>query len=211
MVSPAQDARIVFVSKFNRVLAVALWVIVAALLAAGLVNGHDWHRWLGLVPAAFGVLLGWAALWHPSVTVEDDGIEVVNVFHTAVVPWAALVHVDTRFALTLVTPARKVSAWAAPAPGRAGVAMARRNEQRHGTAETVPLVGDGERRAGDLLHTESGDAAYVVRERWVELRDAEAFEVGVADTTPVPVRVHWATIVLLAATAVGGWFAIAAQ
>lgn len=211
MALPAQDAAIVFVSKFNRVLAVALWVIVAALLAAGLVNGSDWHRWLGLVPAAFGALLGWCALWHPSITVDDAGIEVVNVFHTVHIPWAALVHVDTRFALTLVTPSRKVSAWAAPAPGRAGVAMARRNEQRHGGSGVVPLHADGGRQAGDLLHTESGDAAYIVRERWTELREAERFEVGVADTTPVPVRVHWLTIVLLVATAVGGWFAIAAQ
>lgn len=211
MVSPAPEPRTVFVSRFNRVMAVALWVIVAALLAAGLVNGHDWHRWLGLVPAAFGALLGWTALWNPRVVVDDEGVEVVNVFHTVLVPWAALVHVDTRFALTLVTPARKVAAWAAPAPGRAGVAVARRRNQRHGRADLTPSAGPGERSAGDLLSTESGDAAYLVRERWDALRESGRIELGIADTVPVPVRVHVVMIALLVATGVGGWFAIAAQ
>ncbi|WIB66715.1 PH domain-containing protein [Curtobacterium sp. MCBD17_035] len=211
MVSPAPDPRTVFVSRFNRVLAIALWVIVAALLAAGVANGHDWHRWLGLVPAAFGGLLGWTALWHPRLVVDDDGVEVVNVFHTADVPWAALVHVDTRFALTLVTPHRKIAAWAAPAPGRAGVALARRRNQRHGRVGLTPTTAPGERSAGDLLSTESGDAAYLVREHWDGLRESGRIELGVADTVAVPVRLHVVTIALLVATGVGGWFAIAAQ
>jgi hypothetical protein len=210
MVSPAPEARTVFVSRFNRVLAIVLWIVVAVLLAAGLANGHDGRRWLGVVPAAFGVLVGWTALWNPRVVVDDDGVEVVNVFHTAIVPWAALVNVETRFALTLVTPRRRVAAWAAPAPGRAGVALARRSEQRHGSAAVTPVSGPGERNAGDLLTTESGDAAYIVREHWDGLREAGRLELGQADTIAVPVRLHVLTIVGVVATGVGGWFAIAA-
>lgn len=202
--------RDVFVSRFNRGLAIALWSIVALLLVTTLLNDTTWQdRVLALVPAAFGVLLGWVALWRPHLTIDDDGIEVVNVFHTVYVPWAALVHVDTRFALTLVAPQRRVSVWAAPAPGRAGVALARRQNQRHG--RTVPDAGDGERRAGDLLSTASGDAAYLVRWRWEQLRERDAIELGTADAVRVPVTLHWASIALLAATAVGGWFAIAAR
>jgi len=202
--------RDVFVSKFNRGLAIALWLIVALLFVTTVLNDRTWEdRALALVPTAFGALLGWVALWRPRLVVEDDGIEVVNVFHTVRVPWAALVHVDTRFALTLVTPNRRVSVWAAPAPGRAGVALARRQNQRHG--RVVPDAEDGNRRAGDLLTTASGDAAYLIRQRWDDLREREAIELGTADSVRVPITLHWASIVLLAATAVGGWFAIAAR
>ena len=202
--------RDVFVSTFNRGLAIALWLIVALLFVTTVLNDTTWaDRALALVPTAFGVLLGWVALWRPRLTIDDDGIEVVNVFHTVHVPWAALVHVDTRFALALVTPNRRVSVWAAPAPGRAGVALARRQNQRHG--RVVPEGADGNRRAGDLLSTASGDAAYLVRHRWEELRERGAIELGAADSVRVPVSVHWVSIVLLAATAVGGWFAIAAR
>lgn len=200
----------VFVSKFNRGLAIALWVIVALLFVTTSVNaGSLRFAALALVPTAFGIVLGWVALWRPRMTVDDDHIEVVNVFHSVRVPWAALVHVDTRFALTLVTPGRRVSVWAAPAPGRAGVALARRENQRHGNA--VPASEDGNRRAGDLLSTASGDAAYLVRHRWDDLRERDAVELGAADTVRVPVSLHWVSIALLVATGVGGWFAIAAQ
>lgn len=202
--------RDVFVSKFNRGLAIALWLIVALLFVTTVLNDTTWQdRLLALVPTAFGVLLGWVALWRPRMTVDDDGIEVVNVFHTVRVPWAALVHVDTRFALTLVTPNRRVAVWAAPAPGRAGVALARRENQRHG--RVVPEAEDGNRRAGDLLSTASGDAAYLIRQRWHELRERDAIELGTADSVRVPVGLHWVSIVLLVATAIGGWFAIAAR
>ncbi|MEK6345147.1 MAG: PH domain-containing protein [Curtobacterium sp.] len=202
--------RDVFVSRFNRGLAVALWLIVALLFATTTATDPTWtDRALALVPTFFGVALGWIVLWRPRMTVDDDGIDVVNVFHTVRVPWAALVHVDTRFALTLVTPNRRVSVWAAPAPGRAGVALARRQEQRHG--RTVPDLGDGQRRAGDLLSTASGDAAYLVRHRWEELRERGAIELGTADAVRVPVTLHWASIALLAVTAVGGWFGVAAR
>lgn len=202
--------RDVFVSKFNRGLAIALWLIVALLFVTTVLNDTTWQdRLLAVVPTAFGVLLGWVALWRPRMTVDDDGIEVVNVFHTVRVPWAALVHVDTRFALTLVTPNRRVAVWAAPAPGRAGVALARRENQRHG--RVVPEAEDGNRRAGDLLSTASGDAAYLIRQRWHELRERDAIELGTADSVRVPVGLHWVSIVLLVATAVGGWFAIAAR
>ncbi|MBT2501451.1 PH domain-containing protein [Curtobacterium sp. ISL-83] len=207
--SASPTTRDVFVSRFNRGLAIALWAIVALLFVTTTVNAGTGKAFaLALVPTAFGVLLGWVALWRPAMRVDDDGIEVVNVFHTVRLPWAALVHVDTRFALALVTPNRRVSVWAAPAPGRIGVSMARRQEQRHGTG--VPDAEDGNRRAGDLLATASGDAAYLVRSRWDELRERGAIELGTAATVRVPVRVHWVSLVLLVATGVGGWFAIAA-
>lgn len=202
--------RDVFVSKFNRGLAIGLWLIVALLFVTTVLNDSTWQdRALAIVPTAFGVLLGWVVLWRPRLAVDDTGIEIINVFITVRVPWAALVHVDTRFALTIITPNRRVAVWAAPAPGRAGVAMARRQNQRHG--HVVPEALDGDRNAGDLLSTASGDAAYLIRQRWHELRERDAIELGAADSMRVPVTLHWQSIVLLVGTAVGGWFAIAAR
>lgn len=208
--SVTPSTREVFISRFNRGLAIALWSIVALLYVTALFNDTSWSaRALGLVPTTFGVWLGWVALWRPRMVIDDDGIEVVNVLHTARLPWAALVHVDTRFALTLVTPGRRIAVWAAPAPGRIGVALARRQEQRHG--RSGPTSGGGDRQVGDLLSTASGDAAYMVRLRWDEMRERGAIALGVADSTPVTVTVHWVSIVVLVATAVGGWFVIASQ
>lgn len=204
------STRDVFVSRFNRWLAVLLWALVALVYAVTVSNDTTWtDRLLALVPTAFGAVFGWAVLWRPHMTVGDDGVEVVNVLRTVRVPWAALVHIDTRFALTLVTPTRKVAVTAAPAPGRIGVAVAQRNEQRSG--RSVPRSEDGGRRAGDMLHTDSGDAAYLVRWHWDRLRDAGAIELGVADTVRVPVSPHWLTLAVLVATGIGGWFAIAAR
>lgn len=204
------STRDVFVSRFNRGLAVALWAVVALVFTVTVLNDATWaDRALAVVPAVFGALFGWVVLWRPHMTIRDDGVEVVNVLSTVTVPWAALVHVDTRFALTLVTPRRRVVVSAAPAPGRIGVAMAKRQEQRHG--HVVPEAESGGRRAGDMLATDSGDAAYLVRWHWDELREQGAIELGTADRVRVPVVPHWVSVALLVATGVGGWFAIAAR
>ena len=86
---------------------------------------NKWFAWLSWAVAAFGVVvtvvmagpgalggiaplaliafLGWQLFWMPSVVVHDAGVTLENPFRSIEVPWAALVHVDTRFALTLVT------------------------------------------------------------------------------------------------------------
>ena len=51
------------------------------------------------------------------MVVHDGGATLENPYRTIDVPWAALVNVDTRYALTLITPHAKYAAWAAPAPG----------------------------------------------------------------------------------------------
>jgi hypothetical protein len=87
--------------------------------------------------------------------------------------------------------------------------MAKRQEQRHG--HVVPEAESGGRRAGDMLSTDSGDAAYLVRWHWDALREDGAIELGTADSVRVPVVPHWVSVALLVATGVGGWFAIAAR
>ncbi|MDQ1606633.1 MAG: hypothetical protein QOJ18_1000 [Microbacteriaceae bacterium] len=210
------QGRDVIHSRFNRILAVVIWVISALLAAAALVNGTT-IRLSDLAPAVLVSLLAWEALWRPFVQIDDDGVTLGNVLRTITVPWAALVHVDTKFALTLYTPGRHYAAWAAPAPGRgASNRAARAQGVSRPRAPMVgqPMVdleagsssvlGDQGSRPGDLLGTESGDAAYLVRSRWTALRDAGRLEVGAAETTKVTVAWHLPTaialVLLLAAT-----------
>lgn len=197
----------VFVSRFNRALAIVIWGLSAGLLVTTLISGGD-NRALALVPSAFAGLFGWSVLWYPFVQVDGDGVRICNVLRTIDIPWAALIHVDTRYALTLYTPGHAYSAWAAPAPGRTGTTLARRAE-RHGRVDATPAV-NGRVRPGDLLASESGQAAQIVRDRWVTLRDSGAIEPGAADTTPVTVHWHVLTNALLAVLLVAAVWALVA-
>jgi hypothetical protein len=189
--------RRVFRSTFNRVLSIGAWAVLAA-LAVGTVLTP------GALTAAPGLLLGaagaavlvWVVLWAPHIAVDDDAAHVENVFVGYDVPWAALIHLETRYSLVLHTPARRISATAAPAPGAFGGVRAARAHRRSG--ESTEGV-----RPGDLSGTDSGDAAELVRGRWYALRDAGRIEAGVADRTPVRVRVRAASVVaaVLGATA----------
>src|SRR5947209_8740706 len=111
-VSPERE---VFVSRFNRVLAVLIWAAAAALTVGLLISVHD-ARLLYIVPGVLFAFIAWAMLWHPSLTVAADDITVVNVTSTIRIPWEALINVDTKFALTLYTPGHRFPVWAAPAP-----------------------------------------------------------------------------------------------
>ncbi len=199
----------VYHSRFNRVVAIVVWALEVFLLVSGVIGGVLQRHPGFVVPAAFAALAVFALLWHPKVVVDDAGTTLVNVLVTVVVPWAALIDVDTKYSLSLRTPGRAYAAWAAPAPGRTGIAMARRTERRHGDRETTPTLA-GRARPGDLVATESGAAAYLVRSRWQELVEAGRVEAGVAESTPVTTRVHWtqsgALLVLAAGSVyVLGW------
>lgn len=165
-------------SPFNRVFAIVVWVL-AAVLSLTATMGDE--RTLWVYPAsAFAAFLAWAALWRPRVSVSGRGVDLRNVFHTVQVPWEALIEVDTKYALTLHTPGRRYTAWSAPAPGlRTGTSAARHGGRRESrTAGRTP-------RTGDLLGTDSGDAALLVREAWSERVDSGRVETGVAERTAV--------------------------
>jgi hypothetical protein len=175
--------RVLFRSTFNRVLSVVAWAALAALAAGTLLTPGAFTVAPGIVLGAVAAaLIVWAVLWSPSVSVDDEGATVTNVLLEYRVPWAALVHVDTRYALTLHTPGRRISATGAPAPGALGAVRAARAQRR---AENTTARGA---RPGDLPGTDSGGAADLVRSRWEHLRDSGGFEVGVADQTPVGVH-----------------------
>jgi hypothetical protein len=148
----------------------------------------------GIAPLVLIAFLGWQLFWLPAVVVDDAGISLENPFRSIAVPWAALVHVDTRFALTLVTARKSYTSWAAPAPGIWGGRNARPEDLQglpattYGPAQSV--------RPGDLKSTDSGQAARLVRERWDELAESGRLAAGDADTTPARVTYRWLAMII---------------
>lgn len=180
-------------SRFNRIMAILVWA-VAALVAGLAVWGADPSLTWVLPAAALAAFLGWAALWRPSVGVGEAGIAVRNVSHSVDIPWEALIHLDTKHALTLLTPGKRFTAWSAPAPGiMTAQIIGRRELNREARA-----VG-GAPRTGDLLGSDSGDAAMMVRDEWQRRLDAGLVTVGMADDVQVTRR--WDIPVLAVSTA----------
>lgn len=183
-------------SRFNRVLAIGIWAI-SAVIAVSLFFVDRPSQLAYLVPLAFLNLLVWEGLWRPLLTITDGGVEVINPFRSIEVPWNALVNVDTKFALTLFTPGRRFEVWVAPSPGRSfgyrSAAMADR-EIRRSSPHSSSTV-----RPGDLVTSESGAAASLVRSRWELLQTSGLIEAGIAHDVAVTVRWHWTAIFALLA------------
>ncbi|MBB5633822.1 hypothetical protein BKA04_002045 [Cryobacterium mesophilum] len=180
-----------FHSRFNRVLAAATWVFCGGAVVAVAMSG--WNVTVQYLPAiALIAWLAWAGLWRPSLDITDDGVTIVNVFATTDVPWEALIDVDTRYALTLVTPHHRYPVTVAPAPGRLATALSKRDMR----GLSAPTGSDGSVRPGDLPNSDSGAAAQLVRQRWQNLLAEERIVVGTADDTVIPRRIHLATIVI---------------
>jgi len=194
---------VVYRPAFGRVLAVITIVVCAAGIAALL-----WGDAASVVRYVWPILLvavvAWALFWRPSLRVEDHGITVENVLRTCFVPWPAIRQIDTRYALTLHTSQRRVTVWAAPAPGRhRTLGLARQDFE--GIGESARSEHGGLRLA-DATSTPTGNLAQVIRGHWENLRDAGLLAHG-EDPEAETVTWHWATVaaiaVLTVATVVG--------
>jgi hypothetical protein len=163
----------------------------------------------GTAPLLLVAFLGWQLFWMPAVVVHDGGVTLENPFRSIHVPWAALVHDDTRIALTLVTARMTYVAWAAPAPGIWGGRNARPEDLRGLPATTY---GPGQSvRPGDLKSTDSGQAARLVRERWHQLVESGELAAGDAATTPVKVTYRWAAAAVVVLLLAASYWTVAAQ
>jgi hypothetical protein len=193
---------VVFRPGFGRGLSIVVWLGCAFVVVSGLVQspGTAW-RWIPLV--ALVALLVWAAYWNPAVVVTPAGVELRNVLRTVELPWPAITLVDVQYALTLETPWGSYAAWAAPAPSRARARtsgpsdMAHLPESSYGSGGTV--------RPGDLMSSDSGQAAALVRSRWEEVRDAGLLADPRLERSRPVVRVHVvliASVLFLAALSV---------
>jgi hypothetical protein len=197
--APHAENAVIFKARTNKWFAGLAWLVAGVGLAGTAVTGGAGSM-LGTGPLLLIAYLGWLLFWRPSVVVHDAGVRLENPFRSVMVPWAALVHVDTRYALTLVTPSRSYGAWAAPAPGIWGGRNARPEDLR-GLPGTTYGPGNSV-RPGDLKSTDSGQAAQLVRTRWQQLVESGAIDAGNAAATPVTIDVRWlevgGTVLLLA-------------
>ena len=157
----------VFRPAFGRVLTV---VVVALLLTAvgGFIYTADVNGALHFGPLLAFVGYGtWLLYWRPAVIVDSAHLIVINVGRTWAIPFACLTAVETRYALAVTTTAGKVTAWAAPAPGRhqtLSLSLADFRSLRRGRQQESV-------RPGDAPNTESGSVAFVVRRRWQDALD----------------------------------------
>jgi hypothetical protein len=195
----------VFYSRVNRGLAAVIWIVVALVAVSLFLVPPGTHLWY-LVPLACIALLAWEMLWVPAIDVSDQGILLTNPFRSISIPWAALVHADTKYALTLYTPGRTFAVWAAPAPGRAAALRADKSDSSVGRSG-VPLIA-GSARPGDLLSTESGQAAHLVRTRWARLRAEDRIPVGQAEEASAVVSWHFVRCAAVLVLVVGSVAAV---
>lgn len=191
-----------FHSRFNQVVAIIIWVLCLAAAVAVVVAGFK-SAGEYLPSVALFAFIGWAGLWRPAIEVNDSAVTLVNVLSTVEIPWPAIIQIDTRYALTVVTPKHKFPATAAPAPGRLTTVFSRKEVGRANSQ----LGGDGRIRPSDLPNTDSGAAALLIRNQWERLQKEDRIEIGVADATPVIRTWHSFTIIagsLLAVLAILG-------
>ena len=111
----------------------------------------------------------WLVFWNPSIRVSDSEVVVDNIFKAIRLNWSAIRRIDTKYSLTLETERGVFRAWAAPAPSRYAGFMANKSEAEH--LPESSFVGEGLVRPGDLTTSDSGVAAYIIRQNWERLRD----------------------------------------
>jgi len=183
-------------STFNRTICIVVWAVAAVMMLSAFWGGTE--ATLRSAPTiALIAFVGWVVLWRPNLVITDEHVSVRNVLSTIVVPWSALIQVDTRFALTLVTPGHRYAAWVAPAPGALTSQRIGRRARRSESENPLERSAADRSLPGELLGGESGNAARRVRARWSALIEAGAVQTGVAETTPVIRRVHLTLLVLL--------------
>ncbi|WP_028279067.1 PH domain-containing protein [Arthrobacter sp. H5] len=187
MTTPANaNQPVVFKPRTGKWFAGATWVLVGIGLVFAVVTGgfEGLQTALPLLTLAY---LAWWLFWYPSVCVDQSGVTLINPVRSVSVPWASLIHVDTKYSLTLITPTGRYGSWAAPAPGIWGT---HRGRPEHVQGLPGTTYGHGQSiRPGDLKNTDSGAAAYLVRSRWNELVEADQLDHTAAASAEV--RFHW--------------------
>ncbi len=152
--------------------------LISSIVRFGVVTGIA-----GSWPLIVIAFLAWWLFWYPRIEVSSAAVTIHNPLQVIDVPWAALIDVDTRFALKLVTPSGRYTAWAAPAPGIFGT---HRGRVEHVQGLPASTYGPAQSiRPGDLKNTDSGAAAYLVRSRWEEMANAGTIDVDATEHTKV--------------------------
>jgi hypothetical protein len=183
-------------SRFGRALTIGVAVCFLVILVVSAVAGRWLDVLLMLAPLGLVGFVTWALFWRPAIHVDDAGVRVRNVFRTIDVAWPEIVRIDTKYALTFDTVHGSVTAWAAPAPGRHSIYSA--TKQDGGNLPESTYI-NGTVRPGDLITSDSGQAAFVIRSRWEALRDAGHLDSSASEYSKLRTTWHVRTLVALAA------------
>ncbi|HHU10376.1 MAG TPA: PH domain-containing protein [Intrasporangiaceae bacterium] len=117
----------------------------------------------------------------PRIVVAEEAIRVENSWREHTVPWGALIDVDTRFQLTLLTAQGAVHVQAAPSPG--GFSAMRAKADEDFATSRVSRQRGGALRPGDLPNSPSGALASVIRGHWQDLVESGAIDTAQVSAT----------------------------
>lgn len=180
-----------------RILAAILMVLAAVSAVAILVTG-SLHSWPAVLPVILVGYAAWMVFWLPRVQLNDAGVTLVNPLQTLVVPWSTIILVDTKYALALVTPAGRYTAWAAPAPG---VMSALRDSRRSARSESRDQTGANYTsiRPGDQRTSDSGVVADMVRRRLERMAEEGTLDIEATESLKAIRSIHWIHLAALLA------------
>ena len=160
----------VFRSRFGRVITIIISCVMALAFITSIANQGVAEAIRSLPVIALLVFIVVILFWLPRVEIDEGGVRIINVIRTHYVSWGAISRIDTRYALTLFVGEKKYVAWGATAPGRHAAFFATRDQGTH-LPESTYLAGTV--RPGDLVTSDSGAAAAVIRQRWEKLQGQE--------------------------------------
>jgi hypothetical protein len=152
-----------FVSRSGRILAAVFILVCVGAAATTATTATVDEGFRGIVIAAFLATTIYAAFWRPRLIIREHSVNVRNVVTSHEIEWGAIDRIDTKWGLTLFVGKKRISVWAAPAPSRYAAMFASRDQGSH-LPESTYLAGTV--RPGDLVSTDSGGAAALVRRHW---------------------------------------------
>jgi hypothetical protein len=120
---------------------------------------------LTLVATAIIGAFIYLVMHRPMLEIGDEGVIITNPLSKKFLAWGDVIEIETQYALTFYTANRKISSWAALAPGRYHQRTVHPNEVKGLIPRDTTLI-----RAGDSPRTDSGAAAYIARLRWEQFK-----------------------------------------
>lgn len=121
-----------------------------------------------------------AAIWllfiRPKIVFFDEGLTIVNPLTKVTIPWSSVDEINSQLAFSIKVGGKKISAWAAPAPGRQHSRTLHSSEFKG-----LGLEAGGAMRLSDSPRSDSGVASFIARSRLKAFQaDAQAKTVAPA-------------------------------
>ena len=135
----------------------------------------------------------WVFVVGPKIIYTDNHIEIHNPFNIIVIGWHKAEDFITKYSFTVITASKKISAWAAPAPGALSSRRIQRTDYRGTALESRLVVSSSE-----SSKAESG-VAYILA-----LKHKEAAITKGTASESMETRINWLSIALV----VGGTLAL---